>query len=200
MTTQAIVAFRCRCGQKFSVSAAHRGRRIRCRRCRAKARVPGDRPAAAAGERDLDTCDRRRILEQMGIDPRTARAAWSDERRRGRRCFYCAGRLDPAERAIVCASCRASTSPAAHPAEGSGEAGAHRPLVADPADDPHGLDLLPTRRAAAYGALFLAGYGGLAHTVFGAGLAVAVAVAVALALGGAWLVYDETRRARLAWR
>lgn len=101
------IEFSCSCGKKYRVPASRAGKKVRCKECRTRVRVPGD-PA-------ISLRTRRAILDELGIDPEAAEKKFEEEQTKGYVCTLCAAALQqdelPAaygEEGLVCSSCRAA--------------------------------------------------------------------------------------------
>jgi hypothetical protein len=179
----------CICGKKYRVPAAKAGKKITCKKCGDKVRVPRE---AGVSERS-----RGNILAELGIDPVAAAEAYKAEvERRGAkktyRCTRCEGDIGANELKgayiqgdLVCPGCRATDLVADRKAERAKEAqkDAAKALITDFRSPEK------ARRAAlGYGLLFFVGIAGPLYTVTKLGF-VGIAIATVIALAGAYTVY-----------
>src|SRR3989442_44437 len=108
------VKFSCSCGKRYRVPKTKVGKRITCKACGEKVKVPGRRETAVSDR------SRKDILAGLGIDPLAAAQAYEQEVERRRpkrvyRCTRCVGELEPSELKgayiqgeLVCNGCRAT--------------------------------------------------------------------------------------------
>ncbi|RMG11049.1 MAG: hypothetical protein D6731_16350 [Planctomycetota bacterium] len=182
------VEVRCVCGKRYRVSARKAGKRVRCKACRRRIEVPG------GGDISLRT--RKAILEDLGIDPDAAQRAYEEERRRqGYVCTTCARRIPEDELkasygpgGLTCADCRAAQitqRELGDPTENERRKRAQQKLERwATGSTPEAA----RRKAAAYGALFFCGIGGLLWS-FSLGTGTALGIALGVALLGARSIY-----------
>ena len=102
------IEFSCTCGKRYRVPASKAGKKVRCRDCKLKVRVP-------AGDASISLRTRKAILDELGIDPEAAEQAYEQEKTKGYVCALCATKLDEdelpgayGEEGLVCSSCRAA--------------------------------------------------------------------------------------------
>jgi hypothetical protein len=103
----------CGCGKAYRVSSKKAGKKITCKACGKKVRVPG--------ERALSMSSRGDILRGLGIDPDASKKAWEEESNGKKgggerlwKCSRCAAPLESGEikgayvqGELVCSVCRA---------------------------------------------------------------------------------------------
>lgn len=183
------VLVECTCGKKYRVPALKAGKKITCKKCGEKVRVPR--------ETNVSERSRGNILASLGIDPVAAGEAYKAEvaRREGKktyRCMRCEGEIGANELKgayvqgeLVCPGCRATDEVADRKAERAKEAQkeAAKALVTDYRDP------IAARRAAlGYGVLFFVGIAGplLSLTSMRVG---SIAIALVVAVLGALTVY-----------
>ena len=105
------ISVRCNCGKGYRVSNAKAGKKIKCKGCGEKIKVPGIRA--------LSQSSRGAILRSVGIDPDEASRNWEDESSRAGgdkkswKCSRCAAPLEASELKgayvqgeLVCSVCR----------------------------------------------------------------------------------------------
>src|SRR4051794_38983160 len=115
------VLVECACGKKYRVPAAKSGKKISCKNCGEKLRVPRETGVSERSRGD--------ILASLGIDPVAAQEAYKAEvaRREGKktyRCMRCEGDIGANELKgayvqgeLVCPGCRATDEVAERRAE-----------------------------------------------------------------------------------
>jgi transcription elongation factor Elf1 len=180
----------CDCGKKYRVPATRAGKKISCKACGLKVRVP----------RGSEVSERSRgnILAELGIDPVAAEQAYQAEAARRRvekknyRCMRCDGDISAddvkgayVQGELVCAGCRASAEVEDRRAAEQRQVDGKKPAaveLAAPVSDP--------RRAMAaavgYSAIFLIGVTGPLWAVAGLGFFKAFLLgAVVAGMGGA---------------
>lgn len=177
------IEFRCTCGKRYRVPADKAGRKVRCKNCRLKVQVPG--------ERQVSLRTRQAILEELGIDPEAAEHAYREEKRlEGYVCVVCDARI-PEEalkaaystEGLVCEECRARQ--------------VQQRELGDPVENERkkkkkklerwSSGVTPeeaSKKARAYGALFLVGTAGLLWSL-GLSFWLAAPAACAVAYAGA---------------
>ncbi len=179
----------CSCGKKYRVPAAKQGKKITCKKCGDKVRVPRE---AAVSDRS-----RGNILAELGIDPVAAQEAYKAEvaRREAKKTYHCTrceGAIGPDEikgayvkGELVCPGCRASDEVEDRKNERAKAAQkeAAKAIVTD-----YRSPEKARRAALGYGLLFFVGIAGplltLSSMRFGA-----IAIALVVALIGAATVY-----------
>ena len=182
--TQPKIEFSCICGKKYRVKAEKAGKKVRCKRCRAKCEVPGDTA--------ISMRTRKAILDEIGIDADAAERAYEAEQEAGYACAVCANPLADdqlkaayGEEGLICSDCRA------HQIEergldykrGDDKAKKKQDAKLDRWTASPELEQVK-RKALGFSALFLVGTGGLVHNVFGAELWVTALVAATVAFVG----------------
>jgi hypothetical protein len=182
------IPVKCECGKGYRVAARKAGKRITCKGCGKKVRVPG--------ERILSKSSRGAILLSVGIDPVRAERNWEEESSKSKggktwKCSRCAAPLEPTELTgayvegeLVCSVCRAGLEDRRDAREGK------RPLKKDEvailsAPNPERA----RRQGFLYGGLFFVGFTGPLWAVFHLHLVVALLAGALIAAGGGWLVY-----------
>lgn len=170
------IKFSCSCGKKYRVSSSKAGKRVRCKNCRLKIRVPGN-PA-------ISMRSRKAILAEFGIDAEQAEQEYRAERERGYTCTLCGSKLatDGLRAAygrdgLVCSSCKASQ--VAERGEPSEEKKRKTAKKLESWTSGPSADAVRTK-AIGYAALFCLGSAGFAHTVLGLGTAGVVVIAAAI--------------------
>jgi len=181
------IQFSCSCGKKYRVSPTKAGKRIRCKNCRLKVRVPGSQ--------SISIRSRKAILAEFGIDAERAEREFQAERERGYACASCGGKLaDDELRAaygqdgLVCSGCRAAR--VEQRAEPPGEKQRKAKKLERWTSAPNAAAV--RTKAAGYAALFCLGSAGFAHTVLGLGaVGVLVVAALVAAIGYRSIVRAE---------
>lgn len=178
------IEFSCSCGKRYRVPASKAGKKVRCRDCKLKVRVP----AGDASSISLRT--RKAILDELGIDPDAAEQAYEQEKTKGYCCTVCSAKLTddelPAaygEEGLVCSSCRAAA--VEQRGEGAEKTKDKRLQQWSKGGSVEGAK----KKAYAYGALFFAGTAGLVNSVFAAPVAVSLGVGAAVAAVGARAIF-----------
>lgn len=179
------IEFSCACGKRYRVPARKAGKRVTCKGCRRKVRVPGDA--------QISLRSRQVILAEFGIDPEQAAQAFEQEQQASYACSLCARKLAEDEvggaygpEGLVCSTCRA----AAVEQRGEPAAGKKKDKAAvewSSGKDPAAVQ----RKALTLGALFFAGVTGLVWSVFGLSLLASAGIGAVVALGGAKLVQAQ---------
>lgn len=191
MSEEERISVRCACGKAYRVGAAKAGKKITCKACGAKVKVPG--------ERALSKSSRGFILAEFGIDAAAAEQRYEEETRRETadkvyRCSRCQKRLDAAELKgayvsgeLVCPECRAAAEVSDRKAEREAEEKGQRAAVeaVSAREDPARARAI----ALAYGGLFLVGVAGPVYTLTSLGLVASLAIGLAVAAAGARQVY-----------
>ncbi|MCO5166963.1 MAG: zinc-ribbon domain-containing protein [Planctomycetes bacterium] len=178
------IEFACSCGKRYRVPASKAGKKVRCRACRLKTRVPGD---AAISLRT-----RKAILDELGIDPDAAEKAYEQEQVQGYSCARCAASLTEeelpgayGEEGLVCASCRAAE------VEQRGEHDEERKKKDKRLQtwSKQGSVDAAKKKAWAYSALFFAGTAGFVHSFFAPALVVSLGVGALVAAAGGRAIF-----------
>lgn len=177
------IEFSCSCGKRYRVPASKAGKKVRCRDCKLKVRVP-------AGDASISLRTRKAILDELGIDPDAAEQAYEEQKTKGYVCTLCAADLSddelPAaygEEGLVCSTCRAAN------VEQRGEAAEAKKDRRLQAWSKGGSVEGAKKKAWGYGALFFAGTAGLVNSVFAAPVVVSLGVGVAVAAVGARAIF-----------
>jgi hypothetical protein len=168
------IEFSCSCGKKYRVPASRAGKKVRCKQCLVKVRVPGD-PA-------ISLRTRRAILDELGIDAEAAEKKFEEEKVQGYVCTLCAAALHedelPAaygEEGLVCSTCRAAA------VEQRGEqAEQAKKKKQDVKWSRQGSVEDAKKRAYALGALIGLGSAGFIHSFFAPHLALTILGAVVM--------------------
>lgn len=178
------IEFSCSCGKRYRVPASKAGKKVRCRACKLKVRVPADEDGS------ISMRTRRAILDELGIDPDAAERAYEEEKVKGYSCTLCGAKLAddelPAaygEEGLVCSSCRAAS------VEQRGEAAEQAKNKRLEKWSKGGSVEGAKKKAYAYGALFFVGTAGLVNSVFAAPVAVSLGVGAAVAAVGARAIF-----------
>lgn len=180
------IEFSCTCGKKYRVKAEKAGAKMRCKRCEKKIRVPR---AFVSGR------SRAAILEELGIDPKTAREGYEAELAREKdleeaerlayRCARCEAEIPGSELkdsycedGLLCSICRPKDVRAKMPAVAI--------FTAEPPEK-------SVRVALQHFALFLAGFAGPLYTFAHLRWYTALLIMLPIAACGATLVYRARR-------
>src|SRR5205823_14746725 len=88
------ISVKCECGKGYRVSPAKAGKKITCKACGKKVKVPGVRALSKSSRGD--------ILRSVGIDPDASARAWEEEssgksKERIWKCSRCSAQLEPGE-------------------------------------------------------------------------------------------------------
>jgi transcription elongation factor Elf1 len=188
------IEFHCLCGKSYRVSARKAGKKVSCKVCGHRFRVPG------VGQ--LSKSSRGNILLSFGIDPEAAEQAFMEESSRESpadrvyHCTHCQGAMGQDDLQggyikgeLVCRACRDAASVEdrrlAREAEERHDRRADVALVT-PYDARRAAI-----RAAVHGAVFFLGFAGPPFVIFGAPVLASVAVGAVVALVGGALVFHR---------
>jgi DNA-directed RNA polymerase subunit RPC12/RpoP len=186
----------CSCGKRYRVPATKAGKRVRCKRCRAKIQVPGD------GAISMRT--RRAILEDLGIDAEAAERRYEAEREESRQAedrqgYVCGGCQETIDEEALkesytsdglrCDDCRAALVEQRELGDPSEKAKKKKKQKLDT----WATGTTPeqaAKKAKAMGLLFFVGLTGMAWS-FGASLWLAVPIGAAVAYVGGRAVFNS---------
>jgi hypothetical protein len=188
------IQVQCDCGKKYRISANKAGKKVTCKSCGEKFRIP----------RMTEVSDRSRgnILAELGIDPVAAEQAYKHEierrtQKRTYRCTRCEGEIGAGDvkgayvaGELVCTSCRASEAVVDRKAEREAEEKKARggkaavELITD-----HHDPAKATASGIGFGVLFLIGVLGPLWAVVGMGFLKAFGIALVVAAAGGGAVY-----------
>jgi hypothetical protein len=185
------IEVRCTCGKRYRVSAKKAGKKVRCKKCRAKIEVPGG---------DISMRTRKAILDEFGIDASAAEHAYEEEKRlAGYVCVFCDKRIAEedlkaayGQHGLMCEECRVAQ--------------VQQRELGDPVENERKkqekkkkkLDKWASgstpeearRKATAYGALFFCGITGLLWS-FSVSLWLALPIAAVVAFAGARAIFNN---------
>ncbi len=188
------VSVKCKCGKKYRVPANKAGKKVACKGCGDKLKIPRDR--------NVSERSRGNILAELGIDPVAAEQAYKQEidrraQKRTYRCTRCEGEIGADEvkgayvaGELVCTSCRASDAVVDRKAEREAQekkakgGKAAVELISDHRDPKKAV-----ASAIGLGAVFLIGVLGPLWAVVGMGFLKAFAIAFVVAAVGGGAVY-----------
>lgn len=185
------IRVRCKCGKGYRVAPKKAGKKITCKGCGERVKVPGIRA--------LSKSSRGNILLSVGIDPEASHRAWEEESSRSNggatkkwKCSECAAPLESGELKgayimgeLVCSVCRAGLEDRREGREGEERAKKHADVAILTAMSPERAK----RLGVLYGALFFVGFAGPLWAVFSLHFVLAVLVGAAVGSGGGWLVW-----------
>ncbi len=173
------IKFTCTCGKKYRVPASKAGKKVRCKDCKLKVRVPGDRSVSMRS--------RKAILAEFGIDAEAAEQAYQAEKEQGYRCTVCSVKLAEDQLAgaygqegLVCSDCRAAQIAERDADYKKGEGKKKKPAQLDKWSSGTSAEAAQ-KKALGYAALFFVGTAGFASSVLGLGALGAAAAAAAVA-------------------
>ncbi len=188
MSSDETISFRCSCGKNYRAPVHKAGKRVVCKACGERVRIPGV-PL-------LSKSSRGNILLSVGIDPEAAERAFNEEQllesSRGKakkktyHCTRCEDAFDSSELPnayfegeLVCAGCRNILKKDPNEARRD-----KTPAVAigAPRSNAH---------AFAHAGLFFLGFAGPAWTIFHLHGALAVAIGLAVALVGGFAIHSR---------
>jgi DNA-directed RNA polymerase subunit M/transcription elongation factor TFIIS len=185
------VSAKCKCGKRYLVPAAKRGKKIACKACGGAFKVPRDSIVSRSA--------RGKILADLGIDPEAAERNYKAEAERNAqpvktyRCTKCDGTMQASDLKgayikgeLVCPGCRASAEVMdRREEERKAERKQKDVLLTEEVFHPERA----MARALGYGALFFVGVAGPLFFVVGARAILAVALGLVIALVGGTMVY-----------